>query len=97
MHAYEIVAEKNFLYLMYVLEQKFHVPFPDTFATTIVPTMYERVRELLQHEIAAADTVSVTSDMCRSKARNSYISLTVTYDAAHIHVKASTCTIVHVH
>ena len=73
-----IVEEKGFRDMIKAFDQRYTLPCRKTFSTTVIPRMYETVKEqTVLPRLERASSVAITTDMWTSRAADQYIGVTV--------------------
>ncbi|XP_041460598.1 E3 SUMO-protein ligase ZBED1-like [Lytechinus variegatus] len=73
-----IVEEKGFRDMIKVFDPRYSLPSRKTFSTTVIPRMYDIVREqTVLPRLERATSVAITTDMWTSRASDQYIGVTV--------------------
>ena len=86
---FAIVEHDGFTRLLKLLEPCYQLPSSKYFSETLIPEMYEKVKNKVKHSLSNIDYVSITTDIWSSVAQDSYISLTchsITDDFQYQHI-----------
>ncbi|XP_077094330.1 E3 SUMO-protein ligase ZBED1-like [Siphateles boraxobius] len=89
MRPYSLVEEPGFKYLLHVLEPRYNMPSRTHMRQTVVPSIYNQTRTLMEHELSAAPSVSLTTDGWTSRATESYLTVTAHFIDSDWKMKAS--------
>jgi hypothetical protein len=76
---YSIVESSGFIKLLNTLEPRYSVPSRPFFSGTIIPGIYNELKQELLLELSKALGISLTTDGWTSKATESYITTTAHY------------------
>lgn len=83
LHAYSIVEEPAFKDLLFLLEPRYTVPCRTTFSRSVVPKLYEKLKERILNIIKSAKatlySVCITTDLWTSRSGDSYIAFTLQF------------------
>ncbi|XP_073721603.1 E3 SUMO-protein ligase ZBED1-like [Misgurnus anguillicaudatus] len=89
MRPYSLVEEPGFKYLLHILEPRYNMPSRTHIRQTVVPSIYNQTRALMEHELSAAPSVSLTTDGWTSRATESYLTVTAHFIDSEWEMKAS--------
>lgn len=88
---YNVVEEEAFKYLLHVLEPRYKVPCRTTFSRSIIPSLYETSRnDILKdfhNAIPHIESISITTDLWTSRAKDTYIAFTLQYIDENFNMK----------
>lgn len=80
---FSVVEEEGFIYLLHVLEPRYKIPCRSAFSRSIIPNMYETLRDDIlkdfRNAITYIESISITTDLWTSHAKDSYIAFTFQY------------------
>lgn len=83
LHAYNIVEEPAFKDLIFLLEPKFVVPCRTTFSRSVIPKIYEELKDEMLKRIdfakATLYAICMTTDLWTSRSGDSYVAFTLQF------------------
>ncbi|XP_011688860.1 PREDICTED: zinc finger BED domain-containing protein 4-like [Wasmannia auropunctata] len=88
---FSVVEEEGFKYLLHILEPRYKIPCRSTFSRTIIPDLYMTLRDEIFNDFHSAithiESVSITTDLWSSRAKDTYIAFTLQYIDENFNMK----------
>uniref|UniRef100_A0AAQ6A8D6 BED-type domain-containing protein n=1 Tax=Amphiprion ocellaris TaxID=80972 RepID=A0AAQ6A8D6_AMPOC len=76
---YSVVENDGFSYLMKTVDPRYAIPSRIYFTKTVIPDIYNKVRQNIVTDLAATNNLALTTDSWTSRATESYLTVTVHY------------------
>lgn len=79
MRPYSVVENSGFRHLISVLEPRYEIPSRTHLTATVIPSMYNNVKEKVIEGLSSAHLVALTTDCWTSRATQSFMTVTAHY------------------